>query len=114
MHELSIAEGIIDVVTRTANANALSKIKSVRVAIGQLAGVEIEALRFAWVSARRDSVAEEAELVIERPQGKAWCMDCGKTVPLPRYGEACPFCGGYHLTATGGTELKVLDIVGED
>ena len=114
MHELSIAEGIIDVVTRTANANALSKIKSVRVAIGQLAGVEIEALRFAWVSARRDSVAEEAELVIERPQGKAWCMDCEKTVPLPRYGEACPFCGGYHLSATGGTELKVLDIVGED
>ena len=114
MHELSIAEGIIDVVTKTARANSLTKIKSVRVAIGELAGVEIEALRFAWISARLDSVASDAQLVIERPKGEAWCMDCAKTVPLPRYGEPCPFCGGYHLTATGGTELKVLEIVGED
>ncbi len=113
MHELSIAEGIIDVVTKTARANSLTKIKSVRVAIGELAGVEIEALRFAWISARIGSVADSAELIIERPRGEAWCMDCAKTVPLPRYGEPCPFCGGYHLTATGGTELKVLDIVGE-
>ena len=114
MHELSIAEGIIDVVTKTARTNSLNKIKTVRVAIGELAGVEIEALRFAWITARLDSVADSAELIIERPKGEAWCMDCAKTVPLPRYGEPCPFCGGYHLTATGGTELKVLEIVGED
>ena len=114
MHELSIAEGTIDVVTKTARTNSLNKIKTVRVAIGELAGVEIEALRFAWISARLDSVASDAQLVIERPKGEAWCMDCAKTVPLPRYSEPCPFCGGYHLTATGGTELKVLEIVGED
>ncbi|HIU84472.1 MAG TPA: hydrogenase maturation nickel metallochaperone HypA [Candidatus Aphodousia gallistercoris] len=113
MHELSIAEGIVDIVERTAKANGLAKVKTVRVAIGRLAGVEVDSLRFAWISARMGSAAAEAELVIEEPEGKAWCMDCARTVALPRFGEACPHCGGYHLTPTDGMQMKVLDIVGE-
>ena len=48
MHELSIAEGIIEVVERTARQNEVTRVKKVRVAIGELAGVDIPSLRFAW------------------------------------------------------------------
>ena len=41
MHELSIAEGIIEIVERTANANQVQHVKTVRVSIGELAGVDI-------------------------------------------------------------------------
>lgn len=48
MHELSIAEGIIEIVERTANANHVRHVKTVRVSIGELAGVDIPSLEFAW------------------------------------------------------------------
>ena len=114
MHELSIAEGVIEIVQRTAQPNHVNRVKSVRIAVGELAGVDIVSLRFAWHSVTQNGCAQGAELVIDRPPGKAWCMDCSLEVPLKRYGEACPHCGGYHLTATGGTELKVIDIVADD
>lgn len=44
MHELSIAEGIIEIVERTANANHVRHVKTVRVSIGELAGVDIPSL----------------------------------------------------------------------
>ncbi len=114
MHEVSIAEGIVNVVEKTATMHDIKRIKSVRVSIGELAGVDIESLRFAWLSVTKGTVIESAELVIERPEGEAWCMTCSKTIPLHAYGHPCPVCGGYQLTATGGTELKVIDIIASD
>ena len=110
MHELSIAEGIIQAVEKTAIAAGVSRIISVHIAVGELAGVDISALRFAWQSVTRDGLAQNANLQIERPEGRAWCLDCATTVALHRHGDPCPKCGGYHLAPTQGHELKVIDI----
>lgn len=113
MHELSIAEGIIEVVERTARQNNVTSVKKVRVAIGRLAGVDIPSLRFAWESVTKMGVARAAELEIDQPEGQAWCMDCSKTVPLNNFGEPCPHCGGFHLTPTGGKEMRVIDLIAD-
>ena len=93
MHELSIAEGIIEIVERTANANHVRHVKTVRVSIGELAGVDIPSLEFAWQSVRKGGVAQNAELEIERPNGEAWCLQCQKTFRIHRYGDPCPTAG---------------------
>lgn len=111
MHELSIAEGILEIVERTARANDVKRVKTVRVSIGELAGVDVPSLEFAWESVRKGGPAAGARLEIERPEGRAWCLDCEDTVPLKRYGDPCPKCGGYKLAATGGTDMRVVDIV---
>ena len=92
MHELSLCEGIVSAEERTAARHGVARVASVRVAVGRLAGVDIPSL-------------------VERPEGTAYCTDCGETVPLGRFGDACPKCGGFRLIPNGGTELKVLDFV---
>lgn len=114
MHEMSIAEGIIEIVERSAKANDVERVKEVRIEVGELAGVDIPSLEFAWVSVTRGGPAEGSILKIDRPKGEAWCLDCAKTVPLAKYGDPCPTCGGFHLAATGGTEMRVVDFVPED
>lgn len=111
MHELSIAEGIIDIVERTARANNVRRVKRVEAAVGELAAVDPAALFFAWESVRKGGPADTAELVLTPVPGAAWCHICAETVPLHRYGDPCPKCGGYQMTATGGDELKVTGIV---
>ena len=101
MHELSIAKGIIEIVERTAAAKHDRRGNKLPVANRQ----------HAWGSVRKGGPAAEATLEIERPKGEAWCLDCAKTVPLARYGDPCPFCGGYRLAATGGTEMRVLELI---
>lgn len=115
MHELSLAEGVADAVERTAAANGVKKIKSVRIRVGELAGADVEALRFAWLSVRRTTpLLETSELVIERPAGTAWCMDCSCDVPMHALGDACPQCGGFVLIPKGGTELTVADFIPDE
>ncbi len=114
MHEMSIAEGIIDIVEKTAKAQGINKIESVRIRVGELAGVDIPSLEFAWDSVTRGGPAEGSRLDIERPEGKAWCMACSKDVPIKKYGDPCPNCGGFQLMPTGGDEMKVVDFVPAD
>ena len=76
--------------------------------------VDIPSLDFAWRSVTMTGPLTGAKLVIERPEGTAFCTDCGETVPLAKFGDACPKCGGFRLIPNGGTELKVLDFVPAD
>ena len=100
MHEVSIAEGILSAVKSTLVNEPQAKVTSVTVSIGELAGIEIQALLFAWDSVTRGTLADESKLVINRVAGEAWCMKCAKNVALHRH-------GGYQLMPVKGHELKV-------
>lgn len=107
MHEMSLAEGVMQVVEEAAQARP---VRTVWVEIGQLAAVETEALRFAFEVVKRGTVADGAELqIIDRP-GTAWCMQCGDTVPLQARGDGCPACGSYQLQVTGGDQMRVKEL----
>lgn len=110
MHEMSLAESIIQIAEDTARANGGTRVSRVILEVGQLAGVEIEALRFCFDAASRSSLAAGATLVIEQPEGCAWCMPCGGTVPLSSLADPCPDCGSHQLQVTGGTELRVREV----
>lgn len=112
MHEVSLAEGILDAVMQSTPKN--TKVIRVKIEVGQLAGVDIEALDFAWISVRRGSVADEAILDIDRPIGQSWCMKCAQNVPISRLGDPCPKCGGYQLIPVSGDQLRVIDLEVKD
>lgn len=110
MHEMSLAEGVLQIVERTAEDNAGARVNVVWLEIGTLAQVETEALRFCFDVVTRGSIADGARLEIVAVPGAAWCMPCGERVALAAIGEACPRCGGYQLQVVGGNDLRVKEI----
>ena len=110
MHEMSLAEGILQIVADTARSSNVRRVQAVRLELGALSHVERDALRFCFDVVTRDSVAEGARLEIVETPGRAWCMPCGTSVPLQRLGDACPHCGSYQLQVTQGEEMRVRDI----
>jgi len=110
MHEMSIAESIVQIAEDAAAREGSSRVKTVLVEIGALAGVEIEALRFAWDAVTREGSAAGATLDISRTLGQAWCLTCARIVEIPALYEPCPSCGGFQVQVTAGTEMRVKEI----
>ncbi|MFN8012522.1 MAG: hydrogenase maturation nickel metallochaperone HypA [Holophagaceae bacterium] len=112
MHELSLMEELL----RIAEAEALARggrVETVVLEAGRLAGVEVEALRFAFEALKAGTAAEGAALEIEEPEGRGWCEACREVQPLETRFDPCPRCGAAPLALVGGRELrlKALDLV---
>lgn len=110
MHEMSLAESVREIVLDTARANGAARVLSVRLEIGALSQVEVEAMRFAFDVVMQDSPAQGARLDVVETPGQAWCMPCSTPVTIERRGDACPKCGSHQLQVTGGERMRVMDI----
>jgi hydrogenase nickel incorporation protein HypA/HybF len=110
MHEMSLCEGVIQIIETQAVEQHYQRVKKVWLEIGALAGVEIEALRFCYEAVCRDSIAEGSALEIIQVSGQAWCMQCASNVDVAERYSACPHCGSYQLQVTGGDEMKVKEL----
>jgi hydrogenase nickel incorporation protein HypA/HybF len=110
MHEMALAEGIVQIVEQTARANAATAVRAVWLELGALSHVEREALAFSFDAVARGTVADGARLEFVTTAGRAWCMPCGESVAVERLGDACPVCGSYQLQVTQGDEMKVKEI----
>lgn len=113
MHEMSLAEGILQIVESAAAQQGFQRVTEVRLEIGALSGVEVEALSFCMDVVLKGSVAEGARLKLERLPGQGYCLGCGETVEIQALYDACPKCGSYQVQATGGTEMRVKDLLVE-
>ncbi len=110
MHEMSLCEGILQVMESEAQKQGFSQVKNVWLEIGDLAGVEVEAMLFSFDAVTRNSLADGAKLNIINIPGTAWCMQCGKNVPVTERFDACPECGSYQLQVTGGDEMRIKEL----
>ena len=110
MHEMSLAESVREIVEETARANDAHRVTRVRLEIGVMAQVEVQAMRFAFDVVMRGSLAQEARLEVVETPGTAWCMRCSDTVAIERRGDACPRCGSHQLQVSGGDRMRVIDI----
>ncbi len=113
MHEMSIAEGILQIVEDAATQQGFKRVTEVRLEIGALSGVEIEALTFCLDVVLKNGIAEGARIELEKVPGTGYCLGCGETVPVLALYDACPKCGSYQVQATGGTEMRVKDLLVE-
>ena len=110
MHELSLCEGILNILEDHAGKQNFSKVKTVWLEIGELSGVEIEAMRFGFDVVMKGSLADEAKLEIITISGQAWCMQCQQTVHVQQLFSACPNCQSYQLQVTAGEEMRIKEL----
>ena len=111
MHELSIAQSIVDVVeTRAAECNA-ARVKNVRLRIGEANGIVTESLTFCFemVSSFNPTLAG-AQLVIENVPHRAMCRHCDEEFAVTNFIAQCPTCQEWSQEIVSGTEFQVLEM----
>ncbi len=106
MHELSIAESVVDaVLERTGDRH----VTTVRLQVGRLSGVVPDALMFCFELATAGTALEGAELQIEAPTGRARCRDCDSDFEVEDLVLLCA-CGSADVEVVAGRELSVTSV----
>ena len=114
MHELSLADGIVRLVEDAAQRERFSRVRVLHLQAGALAGVEVRALRFALEAITPGTCLEHARLDIDEVPAAAWCLGCKQAVSIMSRVDACPKCGSVKLQPTGGTQLRIVDLLVDD
>ncbi|WP_090718646.1 hydrogenase maturation nickel metallochaperone HypA [Nitrosomonas sp. Nm166] len=110
MHELSLAENIVQLIEDTALKQSFAQVTTVWLEIGQLACVEQESLRFYFDVVAQDSIARQARLEIIEIAGQALCKQCNQDILIATYHDACPHCGSYALQVTQGDGMRIKEL----
>ncbi|MFJ9419891.1 hydrogenase maturation nickel metallochaperone HypA [Streptomyces sp. NPDC101227] len=115
MHEMSIALAVVDQVESAARPDGARSVDSVRLQVGELAGVVPDALAFSFELACAGTVLEGAELIVEPVPARARCGPCTNTWPvgMPPH-LSCPACGGASTELLSGRELGIVSVSWHD
>ncbi len=91
MHEYAIVQALLAQVEAAAQAAGATAVRTIRVRIGELAGVEVDLLRTAYATFRERGPCRTAELAVEAVAARWACPRCRR--PRAR-GEVlrCPEC----------------------
>ena len=114
MHELSLACEVVDMVETAAVRDGFRRVGQLRLEVGALAGIEVDALRFALASIVSGTCLAQARIDIDTPTGTAWCIHCAHEVPITAYRDTCPGCDGPLTRHAGGDQLRVIDLLVHD
>ena len=108
MHELSIASSIVETVTEAAAAHPGTRVTSVRLRIGALAGVVEDALEFCWQIATEGTPLAGAALEVKKLPVVVHCEHCNADEELDGVQSfRCPRCGEPAADLRQGRELEI-------
>jgi hydrogenase nickel incorporation protein HypA/HybF len=110
MHELSIAQSIVELVQANLPAADANLVKSVKVRVGQLSGVVPDSLGFCFSAITQGTVLQGADLDIEKIPFVMKCRSCNTSFESEFGIVVCPACGGADAEVLSGTELQVVEI----
>jgi hydrogenase nickel incorporation protein HypA/HybF len=106
VHELALMESVVEaVLDRTGDR----EVAVVRLEIGVLAGVAIDAMRFCFDVCVKGTRLDGAELDVISLPGRARCRSCGGEHPMRSLIAACP-CGSFDRELVSGDELRIKEV----
>jgi len=107
MHELSIVMNILDTVEENAGKHKASIVHEIEMDIGELAGVEFDALDFAINNAPKSGILKDVQFKVNKIKPIAQCNECNHQFETSEYATPCPNCQSVKTTIIKGNELKI-------
>lgn len=110
MHELAITDSIMKIAIKEAEKNNFNKVLSIKIKIGEFSGVLPQLIQEYYNIVSEGTIAENANLVIEKIPVKIKCQDCNQTNEIDKMKVMCPDCKGTNVKIIAGREFYVDSI----
>lgn len=111
MHELAIAQSIVEVVERRASECQATRVKGVRLQVGEASGIVADSLTFSFeMLTGLSPLLTGARLLIETLPHRARCRHCAREFAVERFVPRCPICAEWSAEILSGTELRIMNM----
>jgi len=110
MHEMSIAESLVDIIRDEMSKNNARALKSVRLHIGEISAVVPQALSFCFHVITEGTEMEGARLDMDIVPLRGYCHPCDRDFPIENFEFACPYCGNREIETISGQDLSIVEI----
>lgn len=110
MHEVSIMQDALELAEAQARARGASRIHRITLRIGALSGVVPDALEFAFDAVTSGTMADGAELRIERVGALAFCPVCRREYEPDEFIAQCPHCSALGGEIRRGREMYLAGL----
>lgn len=110
MHEVGLMENALAIALDYARREQASRIHQMALRVGDLSGVEPEALRFAFDVVTQGTIAEHAQLTIESCPTLCFCHSCQAEFRPTALGYECPTCHTWSTSILQGKELELASL----
>jgi hydrogenase nickel incorporation protein HypA/HybF len=110
MHELSIAQNILDTVSDYLKDTKYNKITGIKIKIGELAAVDAKSLKFSFEVITKDTEFDGVPLIIEDVPLIAFCNSCKSETKIESFFFICQKCNSTDINVTQGDELNLTEI----
>jgi len=110
VHELAVAQALVEQVDAVIRQHGATQASLIRVRIGPLAGVVPELLASAFPLAAAGSRMEHAELDLVAAPVRLRCQTCGAETEAAMNRLICGACGDWHTQLVSGDELLLESV----
>ena len=107
MHELGIANSVLEAVQAEAARHPGAAVLKVGITVGELAGIDPQALAFGFEAIVAGTEWQHLVLEIETRPRVHRCPACRLSFRVIDYRFACPECGSSQTECVGGEELEL-------
>lgn len=109
MHEMSVADSLIETIITEAKKLNARPVK-VTISCGQLNPINDEVMQTAFEVVTRDTICEDAELVVVHVSWRAECRECGHKYDFDVYDPKCPKCESTEVDLQEDAPLQLDEI----
>jgi hydrogenase nickel incorporation protein HypA/HybF len=110
MHELSVAQSIVEIIQQHVPEMEWNRVSVVRLKIGAVAGIVPESLDFSFQAITAESFLRHAKLEIEFVPFRIHCNACHTTRENEAGFALCGICGSTDTKILSGSELNIIEI----
>ncbi|MDI6801322.1 MAG: hydrogenase maturation nickel metallochaperone HypA [Thermodesulfovibrionales bacterium] len=111
MHEVYIAESLLEAAIWKCKDRGFNKIKNIRVNIGKASVVSTEALIFAFDALKGGSIASEASLTIAEIPTTGYCRTCSGEFNVEKdFIFQCPYCESDSVIIKSGNGVELTEL----
>jgi hydrogenase nickel incorporation protein HypA/HybF len=107
MHELSIAQSILEIVETEMKSRPNARAMVVGVRIGAMAAIDPESLRFGFDASVKGTDLDGLKLELRITEAERQCLMCDHRYKMLALESNCPECGSHDAIPLGGDELDI-------
>ncbi len=114
MHEASLVQSLLDQVAALLHEHSAQRVQTIRVSVGEFAGVEPELFRSAYDLLVDQTPVQGAQLELRTVPLRARCDACGQEFAVHQFRFQCPACDGRQVRTIQGEDLLLESVTLEE